>query len=181
MASAFLHVVGSLVAYLALGILGLFIAAWEQKRIEKRRLQDAAIALGVSVASLDTDESLVPRFVEYSSQRFSSELLRNRFSDLCGALRTVWGWAGTLLQIGVMLGVRWSMYSSGAANAVYMWLVFPVAILFWIVSAAFSFACLLLTGRYPGEARMARKAIAAFIEQRSARTLNEPASSLTDP
>ena len=43
-----------------------------------------------------------------------------------------------------------------------------VALFFWLASVAFSFACLLLTGRYPGEAKMARKSIAAFIEQRNA-------------
>ena len=60
------------------------------------------------------------------------------------------------------------MYSDGAASAVYMWTVLGAAIFFWLASVAFSFACLLLTGRYPGEAKMARKKLAAFIEERSA-------------
>lgn len=67
-----------------------------------------------------------------------------------------------------MAGVSWSMYTEGAQSAVVMWSVLAVAIFFWIASVAFSFACLLLTGRYPGEAKMARKSIAAVIEQRSA-------------
>jgi len=64
--------------------------------------------------------------------------------------------------------VGWAMYTSGSENAVYMWSVLAVAIFFWLAAVAFSFTCLLLTGRYPGEARLARKSIAAFIEQRSA-------------
>lgn len=68
------------------------------------------------------------------------------------------------------------MYPSGAENAVYMWSALAVAVFFWVVSVAFSFACLLLTGRYPGEAKMARKTIAAFIEQRNATTAPRSAS-----
>jgi hypothetical protein len=168
MALAIVHVVGALGATFAFGLLVLFIGAWEQERVQKRRLQDASIALGLPLASLENDEDLIPRLIQYSSQRFSSELLRNRLSDLCGLLRTAWGWLSTLLQVGIVVGVGWSMYTSGAENAVYMWSVLAAAIFFWLASVAFSFACLLLTGRYPGEAKMARKSIAAVIEQRSA-------------
>jgi hypothetical protein len=143
-------------------------AAKEQERVQKRRLQDASLALGVPVGALESDETLIPRLLEYSSQRFSGELLRNRFSDLCGMLRTGWGWLGSLIQVGIVLGVAWTMYNEGAQNAVYMWSVLAVAVFFWVVSVALAFSCLLLTGRYPGEANMARKSIAAVIEQRGA-------------
>jgi len=136
--------------------------------VQKRRLQDASIALGVPAASLETDDSLVPRLIQYSSQRFSNELLRNRLSDLCGVLRSAWGWLSNLLQVGVVVYVGWAMFAEGAQNAAYMWLVFAVAMFFWLASVAFSLTCLLLTGRYPGEAKAARKAIAVAIEQRHA-------------
>lgn len=168
MGLAVVHIIGALGASFAFGILVVFIAAWEQERVHKRRLQDASIALGVPVAALESDESLVPRLLEYSSQRFSGELLRNRLSDLCGMVRTAWGWLGTLIQVGIVVGVGWSMYSEGRENAVYMWSVLAVAVFFWLAAVAFSFACLLLTGRYPGEAKVARKTLAAFIEQRNA-------------
>ncbi|WP_309683021.1 hypothetical protein [Polaromonas sp.] len=167
MAMAIVHVVGALGVSFAFGILVLVIGTWEQERVRKRRFQDASIALGVPLASLENDEELIPRLIQYSSQRYSSELLRNRVSDLCGPLRTAWGWLSTLLQVGVMAGVGWSMYTEGAQSAVVMWSVLAVAIFFWLASVAFSFACLLLTGRYPGEANMARKSLAAVIEQRS--------------
>jgi hypothetical protein len=168
MGMAILHVVGALGATFAFGLLVLVIGAWEQERVQKRRFQDASIALGVPVASLENDEALIPRLIQYSSQRYSSDLLRNRVSDLCGPVRTAWGWLSTLVQLGIIAGVAWSMYTEGAQNAVVMWSVLAVAIFFWVVSVGFSFACLLLTGRYPGEAKMARKSIAAVIEQRSA-------------
>jgi hypothetical protein len=169
MVMATVHVVGALAATIALGMLALVLGAWERGRLQKRRLQDASIALGVPLASLEQeeDEDLIPRLIQYSSQRYSGELLRNRVSDLCGLLQTVWGWLSTFLQIGIVVGVGWLIFSDGAQSAVVMWLVLAVALFFWLASIAFSFVCLLLTGRYPGEAKMARKAIAAAIEQRA--------------
>lgn len=149
-------------------MLTLLIGGWELERVDKRRRQDASIALGVPLASLENNEDVMPWLIQYSSQRYSSELLRNRVSDLCGPLRTAWGWLSTLVQVGIVVGVGWSMYTEGAQNAALMWSVLAFAIFFWLASVAFSFACLLLTGRYPGEAKMARKSIAAVIEQRSA-------------
>lgn len=174
MAMAIVHMVGALGVTFAFGLLVLVIGAWELDRVQKRRLQDVSIALGVPIASLENDESLVPRVLEYSSRRFSGELLRNRLSDLCGILRTVWGWLSTLVQIGIVGGVAWLMYSEGRDNAVYMWSVLAVAVFFWLASVAFSFSCLLVTGRYPGEAKAARKNLAAVIEQRSASVIEKP-------
>jgi hypothetical protein len=171
MVMATVHVLGALAATIALGLLVLVIGAWEQERVQKRRLQDASIALGIPLSSLEQDEDhkdLIPRLIQYSSQRYSGELLRNRVSDLCALLRTVWGWLSTLLQVVIVVAVSWLMFSEGAQSAVAMWLVLAVALFFWLASVAFSFACLLLTGRYPGEAKMARKAIAAAIDQRAA-------------
>jgi hypothetical protein len=168
MGLAIVHVVGALGASVAFAFLALLIDAWAQKRGQKRRLQDASIALGVPVGSLETDVSLVPRVLQYSSQLFSAELLRNRLSDLCGTLRTAWGWLSNLLQVGIVVFVVWAMFAEGAENAAAMWLVFAVAVFFWLASVVFSLSCLVLTGRYPGEAKAARKAIALAIEQHHA-------------
>ena len=175
MVIALCHIVGAVFASIILSLLLLLLGAWEQERVQKRRMQDAAIALGVPLASLETDDNLVPRFLQYMSQRFSGELLRNRFSDLCGNLRAAWGWLSTLVQICILIGVGWSIYSAGASNAVAMWSVPVIGLVFWAASVAFSFACLLLTGRYPGEAKTARKAIADFLEQRNTSPSRETA------
>ena len=166
MGMAIVHVIGALVASFAFGMLVMFIGAWEQERVEKRRLENASIALGVPIAALGTDEGLVPSLIQYSSQRYSSELLRNRVSDLCGLIRTVWGWLSTVVQVAIVAGVSWSMYQEGAESAALMWLVLAACIFFWLASVAFSFTCLLLTGRYPSEAKFARKSLTSVIEQR---------------
>ena len=168
MGLAIVHIVGALAASFAFSLLLFFVGAWEQGRSLKRRMRDASIALGVPATMLETDESFVPRIVQYAAKRYSDELLVNRLSDLCGALRTAWGWLSNLLQIGIIVGVGWLMYFDGAGNAAYMWCVLAVPVFFWLVSAGFSLACLVLTGRYPGEAKLARKSIADTIERRHA-------------
>ena len=163
MGYATLHVLGALAVSFAFGVFVLFIGAWEQERIKKRRLQDMAIALGVPITSLESEE-LVPRLVQYSSHRYSGELLRNRLADFSGMIRTAWGVIGAFVQFVAIAFVGWQMYESGAEFAMAMWSVPALALFIWVMSVAFSLACLLFTGRYPGEPREARKSLAAFID-----------------
>jgi hypothetical protein len=174
MAFAVVHVLGALGASIAFAFLVVLITAWEQEHTRKRVLQSMSIAMGVPAASIETDESLVPQIIEYASRRFDSELLRNRLSDLSGMLRTAWGWLGGLIQVGIIAAVAWSMFVEGAESARYMWSVPAVAVFFWLTSVGFSLACLLLTGRYPGEAKAGRKVLAKTIEQRHASAARLP-------
>jgi hypothetical protein len=165
---AIVHLVGAFIASFAFLALTLTISAWELKAVQKRRLQGVAIALGVPVATLEKDEELVPSLIEYSSRRYSGELLRNRVSDLFGLLRAVWGWLAIFVQVGIVGFVSWLMYAQGAFNSVFMWITLANSVFFWGTSVVFTFTCVLLTGRYPGEAKSSRKAITLIIEQRGA-------------
>lgn len=168
MGLAIVHFVGAFGALVALGFFAVWLDEWEQKRQSKRALQDASLALGIPVSMLETDGSQVPRFIDYVAQRYSSELLSNRLSDLCGALRTAWGWLSNLLQLGIVVMVLWLMFTEGADKAVGFWFAPAVALFFWLSSMVFTLTCLVLTGRYPGQAKAARKVIAAAIERRHA-------------
>ena len=159
------NIVGSILAVLVLGFVTILIASWEAQRNHKQVLDEASIKLGVAVADLDKEE-LTPKLLQLSSERFSSELLRNRLSDLCGVIRTLWGWLSSLLQAAVLLGVVWYTITEGLDKAVYAWFIVAISLFFWIASVVFSLACRLLTGRYPGEAKQARKSLAEFLENR---------------
>jgi len=159
------HIVGSILAVLVLGFVTILIAAWEAQRNHKQVLEEASIKLGVAIADLDKEE-LTPELLQLSSERFSSELLRNRLSDLCGVIRTLWGWLSSLLQVAVLLGVVWYTMTEGLDKAVYAWFIVAISLFFWIASVVFSLVCRLLTGRYPGEAKQARKSVAEFLQHR---------------
>jgi hypothetical protein len=159
------HIFGALFALVALGIGILALAGWESGRNRKFALQEMSLSLGIPVDELDNAEHEA-KVVQFVAARFSSELLRNRLSDLCGWVRTGWGWFGTLLQTGILLGVIWYTVTDDLSNSVYAWWIIAVAFFFWISSVFFALACKLLTGRFPGQARQARKMLAEAVEQR---------------
>ncbi len=153
------HIAVAFIVQMILGFAILFVTSWEKKKNGARALQEAAVTLGVPVADLDSPE-LWLRVVKYSADRYSNELLRNRLSDFCGVIRTVWDWLGALIQGGILLGVLWYTFTDSRDSAIYAWTILPVMIFFWVAPVAFSFVCRVLTGRYPSEARLARKVLA---------------------
>jgi len=102
-------------------------------------------------------------------ERFSSELLRNRLSDLCGLILTMWGWLSLLLQAAVLIGVVWYTFTDGTNTAVAAWFIVAIVLFFWITSVMFSLVCRVLTGRYPGQAKQARKMLAEFLKSQQTR------------
>ena len=161
---AIAHILGTVIALSALGFPLLFVAAWESKRNDARVLQEIAAKLGVPVTRLE-DESLRDRIIKICFERSSNELLRNRLSDLCGVIRTLWGWLGLLVQVGAIGGTIWYTATEDLDNAVYAWAAVGIAIFFCLASVAFSLVCYFLTGRFPGEAKLARKGLTQFLNK----------------
>lgn len=162
---AIAHIGGSIVALVVFGIVVLLIGAWEMQRNQRHALEDASIQLGVAVEELDNEE-FAPKLIQLSSSRYSRELLRNRLSDLCGALRTVWGWLGLLLQCAILIAVVWYTFTDSLGTAVHAWWIVAVAVVFWMTAVVFALVCRLFTGRYPGEAKQARKSLAKVVSER---------------
>ncbi|MGE8184056.1 MULTISPECIES: hypothetical protein [unclassified Pseudomonas] len=162
---AILHIAGAIFGTIALGVIVFLISSWEIERNNRAVMQDLSIRLGVAVEDL-SDEKLSPRIVELTSERFSNDRFSNRFSDLCGAVRTVWDWLGSLLQIGTLVGVVWMTVTESLTNAVHAWWIVAIGVFFWIAGVLFALLCRLLTGRYPGQAKKARKGMAEFLSAR---------------
>lgn len=156
------HIVGSILTVTAISVLIALFASWEAKRNHRLFLEETATRLGVAVADLDGEEG-IRKLIQFSSKRFSSDLLSNRVSDLCGIVRTAWGWLGFLVQAVILVSVVWNVFTGSPDIAVYAWFVAGVALVFWVVSVIFSLLCRLFTGRYPGEARQSRRSMAAFL------------------
>jgi hypothetical protein len=169
MLMALIHIAGTVAALFAFGILLVWINGWEVERNKSRLLQELAAKLGTTVVQLEADAN-TSRLVQASFERYSNELLKNRLSDLCGVVRMIWGWLGSALQYGVLAYVLWSAVAENSNNAVFAWSAIGIAVIFWLTSLVFSFACYVLTGRFPGEARAARKSLAQFSEQATAAT-----------
>lgn len=160
------HVLGAVSALIAFGLAVLALGAWELERNQKAAAQEASIALGIPSDELN-DPAHAAKVIRFAADRCSSELFRNRLSDLCGLIRTVWGWIGTVAQVVVLGAVIWHSISDPSV-AVHAWWIVPIAVFFWITSVAFSYICKLFTGRYPGQARQARKLLAQLVESQTA-------------
>ncbi|PKO50777.1 MAG: hypothetical protein CVU26_09475 [Betaproteobacteria bacterium HGW-Betaproteobacteria-2] len=165
------HIVGALISLVAFSMAILGLAEWESERNRKSALQEMSLALSIPVDELDKSENET-KVIQFALNRFSSELLRNRLSDLCGWVQSGWGWFGALLQTGIFLGVVWFTITDDLTNSVYAWWLIAVAFFFWISSVFFALICRLLTGRFPGQARLARKKLADTAEQRRSVMMN---------
>jgi hypothetical protein len=150
---------------IVLGIAFLFLGSWVDEKVKKQQREEMALMLGVSVTELEKEE-LIPKIVEVSSERYSSDLLTNRLSDFCGLIRTVWVWFGSLLEIVVLLAVLWYTFTDSKELAIFAWSIVGISLFFWITTVLFSFLCRLFTGRFPGQAKLARKAMSEFLNSR---------------
>ena len=166
------HITGAIIVIVAIGIGIFLIGAWEAQQNQRLALEETSQALGITIEELDNDERIL-EIIQFSSSRFSSELFRNRFSDLCGLIRISWGWLGATLQLVIMIFVVWYTINDDLGIAIYAWSIVAVELFFWIASVLFALACKLLTGRYPGQAKQARKSITEFIKNQRAKQVVE--------
>jgi hypothetical protein len=166
------HILGTLIALYAFesGVLALY--GWELERNQRVAAEEISIALGIPVENLANPEN-VPKVVRFNAERFSSDLFLNRVSDLCGWVQVGWSWLARLLGVGVLLGTIWYSFTDGPQNAIYAWLAIPIAIVFSITSILFAIVCKLVTGRFPGQARQARKELAQYINSQTTELTGE--------
>ena len=160
------HILGSIIITLVFGVVVLAISGWILGKVEKQRREEMAMKLGVATQDLENDE-LALKILELASERYSSDLLSNRLSDLCGHIRTMWEWLGSIIQIGMFIGVCWFTFTDNITTAVYAWFIPLAAVVFWLCSVFFTFVCRLVTGRYSGEAKQARKSATEFLSSQS--------------
>lgn len=159
---AVFNILGALLVTSAFWNFLLFISRWKINRNKKSESQYFATKLGVAVEDLG-DVNLNSKILELASERFSIDHLSNRLSDLCGAFQVAWVWLGFSIQIIILLGVIWLTFTDSLTNSINAWWIVIVGVFFWIISALFSFICHILTGRYPGQAKKSRTAMAQFL------------------
>jgi len=162
---AIAHIGGSILTGMVLGVGVFLLGAWELRRNERKLLEELSLEIGIPVEELNR-EDVFARLIEVTSRRYSSELFRNRLSDLCGGVRTAWVWLGSILQLGIIAGVTWFAFTDNLQIAVCAWWIIAIQLVFWIISVGFSLLCRLLTGRYPGQAGGARKSLAELLSAR---------------
>jgi hypothetical protein len=158
MLTAIAHIFGTIGAVLALDVVFLAVSAWETGRLEKARVAEVSIYLGLPVGEIN-DERHTEKLMRFSAERFSSELFQNRLSDFFGLIHSGWGWCSNASQVCVFVGVVLCSLSD-ASFAVHSWWVVVIKFTHFFTTITSALLCRLLTGRYPGEAHQARKQLA---------------------
>ncbi|MFO9331967.1 tetratricopeptide repeat protein [Legionella pneumophila serogroup 1] len=134
----------------------LWLSAYQSQNKQKLLLVEVSSSLGVEIDDLYKKE-LSPKVTDFLLERFSNEIFRNRLSDFFGSILTIWQGLGTILYIIVFAYVVLITLTDDLSNAIYAWLIIPIAIFFWLISILYSFLCWIITGRYPGQAKKVRK------------------------
>ncbi len=155
---AFAHIIGSLISIAILTILINKFNVWKILRIEAKMLESLSVELGIIITKDNfNDKGVEQKITQHLSDRFSDELIKNRIPDFIGTLLTIWIWIGEFVSFAILITTLWNSFSENSEYAIYAWFIVGVSILFWIVSVISSIVCKIITGRYPGQAKAARK------------------------
>lgn len=162
---AIAHIVGAVMATIALGVAVLLLDARNRERHSRIAIQELATKTGIDFVEVFDAQNLAST-IEFLSDRFSDDRFNNRLSDLCWWVMIAWGWLGAFVQLALVVAVVWYTTTDSLDNAIFAWAI-PVATLFFSCSAViFSFACRLLTGRLPGQAKRMRKGLTEIVDSR---------------
>jgi ABC-type multidrug transport system fused ATPase/permease subunit len=153
---AAVHRLGSIITVLVLYFAIFLFDQWRSVRYQKRIDKEDSFTLGIRLENIEKEEN-AQKLLELYADKFSSDLLRNRISDFCGLIHLAWGLLAFIVQTGVVITVCWYMITKTTDAAVLAWSILGMLILVCLITWSLSFVCLILTGRFPGEAKSKRK------------------------
>lgn len=163
---AIAHILGAIVAYIVIGLAIAFVSMRWHESSTRRAYEELAVRFGITPdQAKHEDEAHTPRINQFFAERSSSELLRNRFSDLCGIVLMVWNFLAMASMAGWVLGVIWFSITESSELAIQAWWILLISLGSAVIGTAFAVACYLLTGRTPGEAQRVRKHLATVVRR----------------
>ena len=151
------HIVGALSAVTVLHALFFAISRKVAARRAASELESIGAEMGIPPGELmNSEHDAAIRGA--AMVRYSSELFRNRLSDVVGLMLTVAGWLSVVVQLGIPAGTAWYCWLNERIDLVALWLMPLAYLLYLLLVSIVSAACLVLTGRMPGQAKMTRRA-----------------------
>jgi hypothetical protein len=155
------HILGSVVVYLIFGYVLMLFNAWEQEKTTKQMANEVSVTSGIKISASDLNkEEHAQTLMEFYTEKFNSELFKNKMSDFFGVIRMLWGWQAIIVQVLILISVFWYTVADNIDNAVYAWLIVGFSVVSWLVNIFITTTSKILTGRSPGQAKAARKVVA---------------------
>lgn len=168
---AAMHIVGAVIALILMSTLLYVFAAWIDKSYSRRVMQQASIDLALPISDLSSP-AFERDLIRYFGAKYSHDLLKNRLSDLLGAMLTAYTWVASLVQIVFIGFVIWFTLTDDQGNAVYAWFVLPISLIAFVLALGVHYLCVLLTGRFPGQANQGRKMLSQSVDRSAAPSAN---------
>lgn len=153
----------SLVIGLAIQFLLIIIDNWRAARINKKRAADMCRGLGVPTDSTNPDD--IARCWKYMIDRYSTELLSNRLSDVIGTIITV---ARTVLSVMITLWyfgmIAFFVWYQDFGEPTLLWFPLISQLILSVCTYFISSITNIIFNRLPGEARIFNKKYDAMRE-----------------
>ena len=153
---AVVHIVGAILTIMVLAFLVSSFELFLSQKSHARVRREIALQLGIRVVELDIEEN-AQQFLRTFADRISSELFRNRISDLIGSIVNALDILFSIVMALILIFTIYNLFDQGPGGAPIIWFALGV-FLFWVlVMFAIKFVYFVLTGRHPSEAKTARK------------------------
>jgi phosphotransferase system glucose/maltose/N-acetylglucosamine-specific IIC component len=166
---AIAHIAGAVFAGFMVAVLTLLLGIWLGNKSAAAELEVVSAKLGFTDEDLENKDNFY-QATSLMYERYSNDRLGNRLSDFCGWIQTAVDWVVLLAQIAILISVIWFTAKDTLENAIYAWCIPAISLLSFAARMLFSFFCRILTGRYPGQAKSSRKALADMLKaQREAK------------
>ena len=157
--SALAHITGSVVFWLILDAFEMMFQDWVGQYLKKCRLRNWALDIGVSCEQLTQDNSLNAAVNKYLQKTYASDVVSNKFSDFAAFVVSALYYLSLFVSAVYLCWVVGLIIFDGGKSAPLAWISLIFKLLFFIASVIFSFMCMLMTGRYPGEASAIRQSL----------------------
>lgn len=155
------HIVGSFVVSVLFLITKQNLASKFDTKSKRKAQNEMCLDLGISFTNEDLKNNQ-EKILNYLRLRYSSDLLTNRISDLCGTVLKITSFIMAIIEIITILSVLYYTVFESVDCSVFAWLLVGFHVAYTIFYLSFIAACKFLTNRYPNQARRSREMLFNF-------------------
>jgi len=170
--SAFMHVIGAVVACGILGIMYLYcIAKWNEIFLTAFNA-NMLIDLGLS-EDTKIDKDVDAEVTKYISKHFRSDKLANRVADFIGVIMIIFNVLIGILSTAIIGIVIYLMFIGELKSAAGLWSVVALSAVGMLINIIMQYLCILFTDRIPGVPRKVRNGLIEIVASEQAEKFNK--------
>lgn len=162
---ALLHVFGTIVILFLIIIISGTLDGNRSRKKMNGVMERAAIEMGFRKKDVFDGKHDI-ELARYLFERYSTDKLVNRFSDIFSPILVAIEIISFLVQFGFVVLIAWLAFTDNIDLSKNVWIAVPIALLFLVLNQLLVLFCYFSTGRAPGEARGARNIASSLIKKK---------------